>query len=152
MSCISERLCIFLLLLGSQSWIMIGEDREESKCGMTEIIFQEWVENHSHECLDHGQQNVSMLMRCFISSIHTTVVPDSQQNVFEFLKKEYFGYKLYSRWPASLVAFWNNALLEQYSFIFHHMLIDDGGTFLAVQQCNMVPCHKVHLYFLITVL
>jgi hypothetical protein len=58
-SCISERLCTVLSPLGSRSWIMIGEEREGSKFGLTEIIFQEWVESHSHECWDHAQQNVS---------------------------------------------------------------------------------------------
>jgi len=38
---------------------MIGEYREGNKCGLTEIIFQEWVESHSHECSDHAQWNVS---------------------------------------------------------------------------------------------
>jgi hypothetical protein len=32
------------------------------------------------------------------------------------------------------------------------MLIDDGGTLRTLQQCHMVPRHKVHLYFLVTVL
>lgn len=75
------------------------------------------------------------------------------KSLMSFERTEYFGHKFCcSRWPTSLVAFGHNAVLERNSFIIYHMLIDDGGTLLIVQQCNMVPHHKVHLYFLITVL
>lgn len=46
----------------------------------------------------------------------------------------------------------HNAILESNDFILWHLLIDNGGTVLALQQCHVIPRHKMHLYILVTVL
>lgn len=46
----------------------------------------------------------------------------------------------------------HNAVLECNGFIVYGLPIDNGGRVLVIQQRHMVTSHKVHLYFLVTVL
>jgi hypothetical protein len=51
--------------------------------------------------------------------------------------------------PAPLaVLCYNAAVLDYCGFSIYHLLIDNGGAVLAIQQCNMVPQHKVRSYVL----
>jgi hypothetical protein len=54
--------------------------------------------------------------------------------------------------PTSLAVISHNAVLECSGFILYQLSIDNDGRVLVIQQCDVVPHHKVNFYFLVTVL